>query len=140
MFARSIRTVARAATGAALPLAVVVTPLAAQSPPDGREIVEQVCGECHSMDPPPNKAPPLTHLARHLRSSFDEVDEAVAHVLAYAPAPDASRSILPARAIERFGLMPPQPLPAPLLEAAARYIWSLEGGMRGGPHRRRGGA
>ncbi|MBT8404908.1 MAG: hypothetical protein KJP18_13690 [Gemmatimonadetes bacterium] len=91
----------------------------------GQEITEQICGECHSMDPPPLKAPPLTHLARHLRETFDAVDGAVAHVLEYAPGPNAEHSILPERAVERFGLMPPQPLPAPMLEAATRYIWSL---------------
>lgn len=91
----------------------------------GQEIAEQICGECHSMEPPPLKAPPLTPLSRHLRESFETVEGAVEHVLAYAPAPDAERSILPERAVERFGLMPPQPLPGPMLEAAARYIWSL---------------
>lgn len=94
----------------------------------GREVVEQVCSQCHSMEPPPLAAPPLTHLAAHLRQSFETVDEAVAHVVAYAPAPDAEQSILPSRAVERFGLMPPQPLPEPLLDAATRYIWSLADG------------
>jgi hypothetical protein len=80
------------------------------------------------MEPPPLKAPPLTHLASHLRQTFASVDEAVTHVTAYAPAPDAERSILNERARERFGLMPPQPLPTPMLEAAARYIWTLSDG------------
>ena len=91
----------------------------------GQEIAEQICGECHSTDPPPLKAPPFTHLSRHLRESFDHVEGAVGHVLAYAPAPDAERSVLPDRAVERFGLMPPLPLPEPMLEAATRYIWGL---------------
>jgi hypothetical protein len=110
----------------------------------GQQVVEQICSQCHSMDPPPLAAPPLTHLARHLRESFGTVDEAVAHVVAYAPAPDQERSILPARAVERFGLMPPQPLPEPLLDAAARYIWSLADdaepgmGMGGGMQMRQG--
>ena len=76
----------------------------------GEQVVEYVCSQCHSMEPPPLKAPPLTHLARHLRESFPSVDEAVTHVVAYAPAPDPEQSILPERAQERFGLMPPQPL------------------------------
>ncbi len=91
----------------------------------GQEVVEQICSQCHSMEPPPLAAPPLTHLATHLRQVFETEDEAVAHVVAYAPAPNAETSIMPPMAVERFGLMPPQPLPEPLLEAAARYIWSL---------------
>lgn len=94
----------------------------------GEQVVEYVCSQCHSMEPPPLKAPPLTHLAGHLRESFPSVDEAVTHVVAYAPAPDPEQSILPERAQERFGLMPPQPLPEPWLEAATRYIWTLSDG------------
>ena len=94
----------------------------------GEQVVEYVCSQCHSMEPPPLTAPPLSHLARHLRQSFTSVDDAVSHVVSFAPAPEAERSILPARAQERFGLMPPQPLPAPMLEAAARYIWTLSDG------------
>lgn len=97
----------------------------------GQQVVEYVCSQCHSMDPPPLKAPPLTHLARHLRQTFASVDEAVDHVVAYAPAPDPEQSILPEMAQERFGLMPPQPLPEPMLEAAARYIWTLSDGTEG---------
>ena len=94
----------------------------------GEQVVEYVCSQCHSMDPPPLKAPPLTHLAQHLRQSFTSVDDAVSHVVSFAPAPEAEHSILPATAQERFGLMPPQPLPVPMLEAAARYIWTLSDG------------
>lgn len=117
---------------------------AAEAPAlSGQEVVEQICSQCHSMEPPPLTAPPLTHLAAHLRQAFETEDEAVAHVVAYAPAPTAEASVLPPMAVERFGLMPPQPLPAPLLEAAARYIWSLgaEGGAAEpmGMRRRRGG-
>lgn len=115
-------------------------PSTAEAPSlSGREVVEQICSQCHSMEPPPLAAPPLTHLAAHLRQSFETVDEAVAHVVAYAPAPDAERSILPPRAVERFGLMPPQPLPEPLLDAATRYIWSLgDGEAAMGPRGSRG--
>jgi hypothetical protein len=127
-------------TGATIPgeMAVVATtadPVADALPQvpagaslTGEQVVEYVCSQCHSMDPPPLKAPPLTHLARDLRQSFTSVDDAVTHVVTYAPAPDAERSILPTMAQERFGLMPPQPLPAPMLEAATRFIWALSDG------------
>ena len=107
-----------------------VAPAAAEL--TGEQVVEYVCSQCHSMDPPPLKAPPLTMLAQHLRETFASVDEAVDHVVTYVPAPDPERSILPEMAQERFGLMPPQPLPEPMLEAAARYIWTLSDGTGAG--------
>lgn len=62
--------------------------------------------------------------------------------------PDADRSELPAHAIERFGLMPGQPLPDEDLRAVVEHVFQKyddEGGMgrgmRGMRHRhgRRGG-
>lgn len=92
---------------------------------EGERIYREICSLCHTMDPPPNLAPPMSHVARHLRQEFTSEDEAVAHVVSFLPAPDAERSIMPEMARERFGLMPPQPLPANLLEAVGKYIWFL---------------
>jgi cytochrome c len=94
---------------------------------EGQRIFGEICSVCHTMDPPPNLAPPMSHVARHLRASFTTEDEAVAHVVGYLPEPARERSILSDMPHERFGLMPPQPLPRPLLEAVARYIWFLGG-------------
>lgn len=96
---------------------------------EGKRTFDQVCSACHTMEPPPNLAPPIRMVSRHLRQAFPGEEEAVAHVLAYLPAPDSARAVMPAHAIERFGLMPPQPLPADVLEGVARYVWSLGEGM-----------
>ncbi len=123
---------AEAPTPAASAAAVTV-PVVPEGAPalTGQQVVELVCSVCHSMDSPPLTAPPLTHIARHLREAFSDEDEAVRHMLAYLPAPDQERSVMPPMAVERFGLMPPQPLPPEMIEAAARYIWGLaaEGGV-----------
>ena len=121
-----------APAAAELDPAVSAAQIPAGSDLTGEQVVEYVCSQCHSMDPPPLKAPPLTMLAQHLRETFASVDEAVDHVVTYVPAPDPERSILPEMAQERFGLMPPQPLPEPMLEAAARYIWTLSDGTGAG--------
>jgi mono/diheme cytochrome c family protein len=94
---------------------------------EGERIFKEICSVCHTMDPPPNLAPPMSHVARHLRQEFDTEDAAVAHVVEYLPAPARERSILPDMPHERFGLMAPQPLPAELLEAVGRYVWFLGG-------------
>lgn len=92
---------------------------------EGERIFREVCSQCHTMDPPPDLAPPMSHVARHLREAFTDEDGAVEHVKNYLPSPEAERSILPEMARERFGLMPAQPLSAELLEAVGRYIWFL---------------
>ena len=121
---------------------------------EGKQVFEEVCAECHTLDPPPNLAPPMRMVSMHLREAFPDEQSGIEHVLSYVPSPDPEDSILPAHAVERFGLMAPQPLPAATLEAVARYVWSLGDGMTeegmhgGGEHggqgmrmrtRRRGG-
>jgi mono/diheme cytochrome c family protein len=96
---------------------------------EGQHIYEDVCAECHAMDPPPTLAPPMRMVAGHLRDEFETEDEAVAHVVSYVTMPNPERSILPEHAIERFGLMAPLPLPAADLDKVARYVWSLSEGM-----------
>ena len=100
---------------------------------EGQRLFESICTQCHSMNPPANLAPPITHVARHLRQAFETEDEALDHIRTYIPEPDAERSVLPAMAQERFGLMPPLPLPAELLDAIGRYVWFL-GSSEGGGH------
>jgi cytochrome c5 len=92
---------------------------------EGERIYREICAVCHTMDPPPNLAPPMSHVARHLRQAFQEEDAAVAHIVSFVPEPDAERSILPEMARERFGLMPALPLPQSSLEAVGRYLWFL---------------
>ncbi len=100
---------------------------------EGKRLFESICTQCHTMDPPPNLAPPMTHVARHLREAFETEEAALAHMRSYIPDPSADRSILPAMAQERFGLMPPLPLPVELLDAIGRYVWYL-GGVEAGGH------
>ncbi|GMV07111.1 MAG: hypothetical protein AMXMBFR53_33860 [Gemmatimonadota bacterium] len=98
---------------------------------EGKQTFDQVCAACHTLEPPPNLAPPMRMVSMHLRQAFPGEEEAVAHVLAYLPAPDTAKAVMPAHAIERFGLMLAQPLPPETLEKVARYVWSLSEGMQG---------
>jgi mono/diheme cytochrome c family protein len=96
---------------------------------EGKAIFDEVCSACHTVEPPPKLAPPMRMVSMHLRQTFETEAEGVAHILSYAPAPEAGKSILPPHAVERFGLMAPQPLPPETLEKVARYVWSLGEGM-----------
>lgn len=94
--------------------------------PDGQMLYELVCAMCHTMEPPPNLAPPMSHAAAYYFHRFDTEDEAVAAMVAFLREPSEDASLLPARAIERFGLMPPQAhLSQEQLEAVARYSLTL---------------
>jgi len=52
-------------------------------------------------------------------------EKALARIVAWIKAPAKEKSLMPAMAIERFGLMAPLPLPDSQLQAAAAYVWSL---------------
>ena len=103
----------------------------------GEQVVRTTCAACHTLEPPPDKAPPFAMIAMRYRAAAASDDEAIARIVAWVRAPDAERSLLPAMAIERFGLMPPLPLPDSLLRPAARYLLTL-GGHGGMPQQHRG--
>lgn len=103
----------------------------------GKRVAETVCIACHTEQRPPKLAPPLTMVAMHYRQALASEDSVAVRIAAWLAAPSAARSLLPAHAIERFGLMPPLPLPDADRRAVARYVASLSaghaGGMRHGP-------
>jgi cytochrome c len=107
----------------------------------GERVFQRVCSACHSLESPARAAPPMTHVARHYRQSFTDPAAAVEHIVEFVRSPAAERSMLPAHARERWGLMPPLPLPEAELRAVAAYIWQLPEPQRGmGGHHRRQGA
>lgn len=109
---------------------------------NGRSIVRSVCAACHSEQPPPKLAPPLTHIATRYREAVPDSAAAIARIVAWIRAPHADRSLMPKMARERWGLMPPLPLPETQLGDAALYVWTLSAtapgasghSMHGRPH------
>ena len=101
----------------------------------GKQLVTTVCAACHTEQPPPKLAPPLAHVSRRYRMQHNgDREKALARIVAWIKAPAKDKSLMPAMAIERFGLMAPLPLPDEQLRAAAAYVWSLSEGdstMRG---------
>jgi cytochrome c len=105
----------------------------------GEQLFQRVCSACHSLEAPPRSAPPMTHVARHYRQAFADPADGVARIVEFVRAPSAEKSVLPAQARERWGLMPPLPLPDAELEAVARYVWQLPAPQRGMGGRGMGG-
>lgn len=101
----------------------------------GKQTVQTVCSTCHTLAPPPTKAPPFPMVAMSYgRGRTDSA--AAAAIVAWVRAPSADRSLLPPMVIQRFGLMPALPLDERTLTDAALYILSLDrmqgmGGMNG---------
>lgn len=114
------------ATIALATLAAASVPLGAQADvPAGKQTFDIVCASCHSLNPPPNKAPPMTHVIRHYRSAFSSDSAGIEAIVQWVQRPERERSKLPAHAVETFGLMPAFPLPEAQLREVARYAWSL---------------
>jgi hypothetical protein len=140
-----VLAVAVAAAGTLVPAPAPGPPLG-QDPDSlpGQVLFDAICAECHSLDPPARQAPPMRHIVRHLRARFGDDGAVLEHVTGYLPDPAAERSALPPMAVERFGLMPPQPLPPDLLREIGGYLLTLDDGAAGSPgdpvRRRRGAA
>jgi cytochrome c len=97
----------------------------------GRAIVGTICAACHTEQPPPKTAPPLSHVARRYRMMTSDSAAALARITAWIAAPAKDRSLMPSMAIDRFGLMAPLPLPEDQRRAAAAYVLSLADSAQG---------
>ncbi|TLU84327.1 MAG: cytochrome c [Chlorobium sp.] len=89
---------------------------------DGQTIFNKNCSACHSVNPPPKLAPPITPLASRYHLSFKTKKDGVNHLAAYLKLPKKEDSIDP-QAITRFGLMPPVALSAAELNVVAAWVW-----------------
>lgn len=108
----------------------------------GQKVFATVCHACHTVDPPPTLAPPMSHVARHYRQAEPAPAAAVQRIAAWVAEPTDARSLLPPQARTRWGLMPPLLLPAEERVAVGHYVLSLadsaahRGGMGRGMRRR----
>jgi mono/diheme cytochrome c family protein len=110
-------------------LATGTSSLAAQAvapEPEGAQVFQMVCSMCHTVNPPPKAAPPMSHATGFYLRQHQTIEAAAAAIVAYLKQPDSARSALPAHAITRFGLMPSQAHLTDLqLDAVARYVLTL---------------
>lgn len=90
----------------------------------GKVVFETLCATCHSMNPPALKAPPMLMVAGHYVDARSTEDAAMAAMKEWLRGPDSTKSLLPAHAIQRFGLMPPLALPADDIDAVVAYVFA----------------
>ncbi len=105
----------------------------------GKVVFETLCATCHSMNPPALKAPPMLMVAGHYVEARSTEDAAMAAMKEWLRGPDSTKSLLPAHAIQRFGLMPPLALPADDIDAVVAYVFA-ERAKAGAPEPHRHGA
>jgi len=91
----------------------------------GQAVFDQICTACHTVQPPPNLAPPMMAVSGYYRDAFTDRDEAVAAMVAYIQDPDSTRSQLRPEAFRRFGIMAPLPLLEEDRRAVATWIWEM---------------
>ncbi len=91
-----------------------------QSP---EELYTASCQSCHSMRPPAKTAPPIVGLAARYRTVYGNRKDAVNAMVSFMKTPDAGKSALGPKAIQRFGLMPAMALSDKELEKVAGWLW-----------------
>ncbi len=105
--------------------ALLIMGQAAPTDPEtrGEEVFKTTCATCHTLDPPMDKAPPMRMVIKHYLDA--DLEDPWGRLRSWIASPDSSRSVLPAHAIERFGLMPPLVLPEEDLDALMDYLKGL---------------
>ena len=98
----------------------------------GEGVFETLCSTCHTKEPPPNLAPPMLHVVGHYLQEYEDRPAAEEAIRNWVTNPNLEHSAMPEHAIERFGLMPAQPIPEDQAAAVAYYVLEMyeeEGGM-----------
>lgn len=127
---RHLRPLAVLATAAACAVALAPTRLAAQATTAdtlarGRAIFASTCRSCHTVAGSAQGAPPMARIAaRYVAYSGSRV-AAASRIVEWLYAPQAMKSLMPKTEIERYGVMPHQPLADAGRFAVAEYVVSL---------------
>lgn len=94
----------------------------------GATLMINNCYACHNPDAEQGKrvAPPMAGLKKHYLDEYSSKEEFVNAIVEFAANPNEEKSILPAMAIKRFGLMPNMSFPKDKLKIIASYIYDNE--------------
>lgn len=92
----------------------------------GELLFQTNCASCHTVQAPPTLAPPMSHVARHYRDTLPDREAFISRIVTWVADPAAEESLMPERAVDRFGLMPAQIVDPSELREIAAYIYTLE--------------
>lgn len=109
---------------------------AAVSVARGKAICVSTCRSCHTVSPPTQAAPPMSRIAQRYLAVSGSRKVASAKIMEWIFGPAALKSLLPASAVARFGVMPHQPLADAGRFAVAAYVLTLAESTPRRRHRR----
>ncbi len=92
---------------------------------DGFEIYKRHCSSCHSLEPPPLKAPPMSMVSRRVKVFYPKEEDFVRFVKDYIVNPSREKGVCMPMAYRVFGVMPPvgRTLSEEEREAVARWLY-----------------
>jgi mono/diheme cytochrome c family protein len=104
----------------------------------GRTIFVSTCRQCHTVSPPVQGGPAMSRIAQHYVQRLGSRAAATTRIAEWLAGPTIEKSLLPRGEVERFGVMPHQPLADAGRFAVAAYVVTLVDSVPGrGRGRRR---
>ncbi len=119
-----------------LALGIVLFGTRAYGADPGEMLFNQHCGSCHTIMPPPEKAPPVYGISRHYGMRYSKRDQFVDAIVRYVKDPANTVALMPL-AKKEFGEMAPIVLPDETLKKIADFIYRTGPQKGKGPYRRR---
>ena len=92
----------------------------------GELIYKRYCSSCHSLYPPPRKAPPLSMITYLIKREYPKKEDFVRFVVDYITDPSPSKGLLMPMAYRMWGVMPPIGRSLTEEQKRAVAIWMFE--------------
>ncbi len=92
---------------------------------DGFEVYKRYCSSCHTLYPPPLKAPPMSMVSFRVKTFYPKEEDFVRFVKDYIVDPSPEKGVCMPMTYRMFGVMPPvgKALSEEEREAVARWIY-----------------
>ena len=96
----------------------------------GRAIFASTCRGCHTIAPPSQAAPPMAGIAQRYIQRLGSRHAAARRIAEWLYAPSVEKSLMRKDEVERFGVMPHQPLADAGRFSVAAYVVTLVDSVR----------
>jgi mono/diheme cytochrome c family protein len=92
---------------------------------NGFEVYKNYCASCHSLYPPPLKAPPMSMVSYRVKTFYPKREDFVRFVKDYITEPSQEKGVCMPMAYRMFGVMPPvgKGMSEEEKEAVARWLF-----------------
>ena len=92
---------------------------------DGFEVYKKYCSSCHTLHPPPLKAPPMSMVSYRVKLFYPKEEDFVRFVKEYIVNPSQGKGVCMPMTYRVFGVMPPvgRAMTEEEREAVARWLY-----------------